>query len=177
MSFIPKKEHQDVNDLHTQFWWKAVGEAPHMHIHREQGPHTPAGAAKGRIHLSDIPASRYYSDIPYIMHMMQQNKKKRKDATYNFQKGHLRTAWSTSQTPFWNIHFWIHQHLTEPSEPGELCAEHMRCHQAVQWQQSLQTFTAHPVHFSKTDWLLHVSQRVKQIKAQQFHSANYIVFY
>lgn len=120
-----------------------------------------------------------HHDIILISHISCTwcSKTKRKDATYNFQKGHLRTAWSTSQTPFWNIHFWIHQHLTEPSEPGELCAEHMRCHQAVQCQQSLQTFTAHPVHFSKKDWLLHVSQRVKQIKAQQFHSANYSVFY
>lgn len=52
-------QRQDVNDLHRQLWWRAVGEAPHMHIHREQGPHsashTPTAAAKGRIHLSGTP--------------------------------------------------------------------------------------------------------------------------
>lgn len=55
MNFIPRKEHQDVKDLHRQLQWKAVGEAPHMHIHWEKSPHTPPGAAKGRIHLSDLP--------------------------------------------------------------------------------------------------------------------------
>lgn len=40
-----------------------------------------------------------------FIHVMQQS---RKGATYNFQKSHLRTAWSTSQSPFWNICLWIH---------------------------------------------------------------------
>lgn len=134
MSFIPRKEHQDVNDPHRQLWWKPVGEDPHMHIHREQGPHTHSSwGSQGQNSPSWYPRG-------YLM-------QSRKGATPNFQKSHLRRAWSTSQNPFWNTHLWTHQHLTGPSTPGQLCAEHTRCHQAVQGQQGIQTLTAHPTHF------------------------------
>lgn len=165
MNFIPRKEHQYVNDLHRQLWWKAVGEAPHMHIQREQGPHTPTGAA--RIHLSDLPLVTSCTLCSKAEKVPSTTS--RRDI-WGEREAHSRPYFEIFTFGFTSI--WqdpVNQGSSVQSTqdaPG-LCNDI----RASKPSQHIQYISARQI-----DWgCFSTSLRVKQIKAQQFHNVNYIV--